>query len=131
MNELQRVQNSAPRLIMKSHKCDNVQPLLYNLHQSAQGLTTRFQPCASALTNSSPVYITKLLSIYTPSRHLCSSSDTCTPHICFIKTKSFGQRAFSFTGPTQRNLLPYGLRHSESSPVFKIALKPHLFRSVY
>ena len=42
-------------------------------------------------------------------RHLSSSSDTHTLRIPFVKTKSFGQRAFSFAGPTQWNLLPYGL----------------------
>ena len=53
-----------------------------------------------------------------------------THHIPFVKTKSFGQRTFSFTGPTRWNSLPYGLRHSESS-TFKTALKTHLFRSAY
>ena len=77
------------------------------------------------------LHIAQLLSVYTPSRHLRSSSDTRTFRIPFVKTKSFGQRAFSFTGPTQRNLLPYGLRHSESSPAFKTDLKAPLFRSAY
>ena len=72
------------------------------------------------------VYIAQLLSVYTPSRHLRSSSDTRTFRIPFVKTKSFGQRAFSFTGPTQRNLLPYGLRHSQSSPAFKTKQNPSL-----
>ena len=42
--------------------------------------------------------VLQLLSVYTASRHLRSSSDTRTLRIPFIKTKSFGQRAFSFTG---------------------------------
>ena len=63
----------------------------------------------STFTNSSPIYIAQLLSIYTPSRYLHSSSDTHTLHIPFFKTQSFGQTAFSFTGPNQWNLLTYGL----------------------
>ena len=46
-------------------------------------------------------YIAQLLSVYISSRHLRSSSDTRTLRIPFVKTKSFGQRAFSFTGRTQ------------------------------
>ena len=42
--------------------------------------------------------------------------------------ESFGQRAFSFTAPTQWNSLPYGLRHCQSSPAFKTFLKTHLPR---
>ena len=34
-------------------------------------------------------------------QHYHSSLDTCTLHIPFIRTKSFRQRAFCFTGPTQ------------------------------
>ena len=89
-----------------------------------------FNPVLQHFHQLFPVYIVQLLSIYTPSRHLRSSSDTCTLHIPFIKIKSFGQRAFSFTCPTQWNLLPSGLWHSKSS-AFKTALKTHLFRSVY
>ena len=75
--------------------------------------------------------VLQLLSVYTASRHLRSSSDTRTLRIPFIKTKSFDQRAFSFTGPTQWNFLPYGLRHSKSSPAFNTALKTHLFRYAF
>ena len=51
--------------------------------------------------------------------------------IPFTKTKTFGQRAFSFTGPTQWNSLPYNVRHSVSTSSFKHALKTHLFKSAY
>ena len=54
-----------------------------------------------------------------------------TFHIPFTKTKTFGQRLFSFTGPTQWNSLPYDVRHSASTSSFKQALKTHLFKSAY
>ena len=59
------------------------------------------------------------------------SSDTRTFRIPFTKTKTFGQRAFSFTGPTEWNSLPYDVRNSVSTSTFKQALKTHLFRSAY
>ena len=134
MDKLQRVQKSAARLVMKSCRCDHVQPLLRGLRWLPVRSRMDYKIstlCLNTFTNSSPVYIAQLLSVYTPSRHLRSFLDTRTLRIPFVKTKSFGQRAFSFTGPTQWNLLPYGLRHSKSSPAFKTALKTHLFRSTY
>ena len=89
LDKLQRVQNSAAKLVMKSCKCDHVQPLLRNLHwlpvrsRIDYKITTL---CFNTFTNSSPVYIALLQSVYTPSRHLRSSSDTRTLRIPFVKT---------------------------------------------
>ena len=134
LDKFQRVHNSAARLVMKSRKCDHVQPLLRSLHWLPVSSRIDYKIstlCFNTFTNSSLVYIAQLLPVYTPSRHLRSSSDTRTLRIPFVKTKSFSQKAFSFTDPAQWNLLPYRLRHSESSPAFKTALKPHLFRSAH
>ena len=131
---LQRVQNSTARLVMKSRKCDHVRPLLCNLHWLRVRSMIDYKistPCFNTFTNSSPGYIAHLLSVYTPSRHPSSSSDARTLRSPFVNTKSFGQREFSCTGPTQWNFLPYGLRHCESSPASKTALKIHFFRSAY
>ena len=133
LDKLQRVKNSAARLVMKSRLCDHVQTLSRNPHllpvrsKIVYKISTL---CFNTFANSSPVYIAQLLFVYTPYRHLRSSSDTRTLRIPFVKTKSFGQRAF-FTGPTQWKLQFYELRHSESSPAFKTVLKTHLFRSAY
>ena len=101
-------------------------------YQCTQELTTRFQPCASTL---SPALLLSMFLSFYPSTPLPDTSvhPKTHPPSVFLSTKLsvFGQRAFSFTGQTQWNLLPYGLRHSESSPAFKIALKTHLFRSAY
>ena len=108
LDKLQRVQNSAARLVKKFRKCDYVQPLLLNLHWLPVRSRSDYKVstlCFNTFTKSSAVYIAQLLSVYTPSRHLRSSSDTCTLRIPFVKTKSFGQRAFSFTGTIQWNLL--------------------------
>ena len=60
-----------------------------------------------------------------------SVSDTRTFRKPFTKTKTFGQRASSFTGPTQWNSLPYDVRQSVSISSIKKALKTHLFKSAY
>ena len=134
LDKLQRGQNSSARSVTKSRKCDYIQPLLRSLHWLPVYSRIKYKistPCFNTFTNSSPVYIAQLLSVCTPPRHLRSSSDTRTLRIPFIKAQSFGQRASSFKGPAQWNLLPCGLRHSKSSPAFKKALKTPLFRSAY
>ena len=103
LDKLQRVQNSAARLVMKSRECDHVLPLSRNLHWLPVRPRIDYKIstlCFNTFTNSSPVYIAQPLSVYTPSSHFRSSSDTRTLRIPFIKTKSFGQRAFTLTGPT-------------------------------
>ena len=122
LDKLQTVQNSAARLVMKSRTG----------YQSAQGLTTRFHPCASTL--SPTLLLSILLSIYS-STTLPDTSVHPRTHTSSVFLSSelshLVKSAFSFTGPTQWNLLPCGLRHSESSPAFKTALKTHLSRSAY
>ena len=69
-------------------KCYHVQPLLCNLHWLSihPGIDCKISTlCFNTLTSSSPVYIAQLLSVYTPSRHLRSSSDTRTLCIPVIK----------------------------------------------
>ena len=58
---------------MKSRKCDHVQPLLRSLHWLPVHSRIDYKIstlCFNTFTNSSPVYIAQLLSVYTPSRHL-------------------------------------------------------------
>ena len=123
LDKLQRVQNSAARLVMKSRTG----------YQSAQGLTTKkCHPCASTL--SPTLHLSILLSV-SPSTTLPDTSvhPRTHPPSVFLSSElsHLVKSAFSFTGPTQWNLLPYGLRHFESSPAFKTALKTHLSRSAY
>ena len=100
LDKLQRVQNSAARLVMKSRKCDHVQPLLRNLDwlpvRSDYKISTL---CFNTFTNSSLAYVVQLLSVYALSRHLRSSSDTRTLRIPFFKTKSFGQKCILIHRP--------------------------------
>ena len=106
------------------------------LHVPWSGQKTLYCPhykvatlCYNSFTESYPVYLSELMTVYRPSRQLRSISDTRTFRIPF--TKTFGQRAFSFTGPTEWNSLPYDVRHSASTSSFKQALKTHLFKSAY
>ena len=50
--------------------------------------------------------------IYTPLRQLCSSSNNCILCVPSIKTKTFGQRSFSYAGSVIWNKLPFDIRTS-------------------
>ena len=48
-----------------------------------------------------------------------------------VNTKTFGERFFSYAGPSVWNNLPQTLRHSDSTSSFKAALKTHLFNNYF
>ena len=133
LDKLRKVQNSAARLVFKARKHEHIKPLIQKLHWLP--VVSRIQykvatVCYNYFTESYPVYLSEHLTVYHPYRQLRSSSDTRTFRIPFTKTKTFRQRAFSFTDPTQWNSLPYDVRRSVSTS-FKQALKTHLFKSAY
>ena len=59
--------------------------------------------------------INDLLQPYTPARQLRSASDTRTFVTPRVNTKTFGERSFSYAGPSVWNNLPQTLRHSDST----------------
>ena len=87
LEKLQKVQNSAARLVLKAHKRDHVSPLLRTLHWLP--IQTRIEcklstHCHSFFSGRAPVYLSNLLRVYSPLRQLRFSSDSRTlriPHI--------------------------------------------------
>ena len=76
-------------------------------------------------------YLSELLHVYTPSRTLRSSSDTCMLEIQQYKRKTHGFRTFSCFGPHIWNLLPQDLRHCSTLSSFKAKLKTFLFSQYF
>ena len=128
---LQRVQNSAARLILKKKKSDHISPILSSLHwlPVSQRIEFKFLVLVfKVVRNLAPSYLTDLLSQYLPSRSLRSSSDSSLLTIPRpLRLKSIDSRAFSVAGPTLWNHLPSTLRHAKSLSSFKSHLKTHLF----
>ena len=75
--------------------------------------------------------LSDLLQPYTPARQLRSASDTRTFVTPRVNTKTFGERSFSYAGPSVWNNLPRTLRYSDSTSSFKAALKTHLFNNYF
>ena len=87
--------------------------------------------CLSSFSGKSPQYIYDLIQSYTPTRKLRSASDTRPFVILRVNTNVFGERSFSYTGPSVWNNLPRSVRHSDSSSSFKTAPTTHLFRKLF
>lgn len=132
LHSLQRIQNSAARLVLRRKKSDHITPLLHSLHwlpikdRISYKLDTL---CHKCLNDSAPVYLSSCVDRYTPSRTLRSAADTQTLKIPRTKLATAGQRAFTFAGPSAWNSLPQPLREISSHDSFKQQLKTHIFRS--
>ena len=131
LDRLQRIQNNAARLVLKSSKYEHVTPLLYSLHWLP--ITDRIEYKLSSLsfaviTGSAPEYLSELLYLYTPSRALRSAADSRLFRLSTANTKTNGERSFSYQAPVMWNKLPLPLRHSDSLTTFKSNLKTHLFQ---
>ena len=134
IDRLQKVQNSAARLIFKTRKRDHVTPLLKSLHWLPVQARIDYKLsvlCHNFFSGCAPKYFDRLLSVYAPSRPLRSSTDNrllCVPR---VRTVSFGERSFYFCGPKQWNSLPPHVRNIQSTSSFKKALKTYLFNKYY
>ena len=133
ISKLQRIQNSAARLVSRAKKSDHITPILKHLHwlpiQSRIHYKVIFT-IFKAIHGLCPAYISELLVPYIPSRLLRSSSQ----HLLTInpgKMKSYGERAFACGGPKLWNALPLSLRSNTKLESFKKCLKTYLFESSF
>ena len=79
-----------------------------------------------SLRGLAPDYLKDLLDQYVPTRTLRSGSKhlLCVPR---VRTKNYGERAFSFCGPKLWNDLPSSIKQATSVDIFKKELKTFLF----
>ena len=128
--KLQKVQNSAARLVCKASRHDHITPLLQDLHWLPISARIEYKIstlCYHIVRTTAPSYLSDLLQLYSPSRDLRSAADNrifCVPR---RHKKQTGERAFSYIAPVIWNNLPFSVRHAEDSAAFKKLLKTHLF----
>ena len=131
---LQRVQNTAARLLSGAKHKDHITPVLRDLHWLP--ITRRIEYkiltlTYKALAGTAPKYICDLLKLDRPSRLLRSSSDATRLVNPLTHLKCGGDRSFSKAAPMLWNKLPVSLRNAGSLDTFKAGLKTHLFKSEY
>ena len=133
LQPLQRIQNTAARLVTLSRKSEHITPILRSLHWLPVHHRITFKTLLftyKILNRQAPNYLSDLISLRssTSSRSLRSSSKlqlTLGPRT----HTSYGDRAFSVTAPNLWNKLPVNIRNANSLNQFKTLVKTHLFNS--
>ena len=127
--KLQRLQNSAARIVSRTRKYEHITPVLIKLHWLPIKFRIQFKVLLlvyKALNGLAPKYIKELLVPYKPRRHLRPEAKGLLDE---PRTRlKFGDRAFSISAPRLWNALPQHLKDSTSCQAFKKCLKTHLFR---
>ena len=133
VRRLQRVQNSAARLVTGTTRRDSATRCLKDLHWLPISFRIQFKIAVltyHALHKNGPEYIGELIGLHRPVRTLRSgdSLDLVVPH---TRKVTFGDRAFAAFAPTLWNSLPLSVRQSETSSSFCSSLKTHLFHLAF
>ena len=132
ITRLQKLQNSAARIVTLHNKFTHITPVLKSLHWLPMSERVKFKILLlvyHSVHGSAPQYNTALINTYTPSR-LLRSSDSGLLTVPKCKTK-WGERAFIHAGPSLWNSLPREIRDSKCVETFKIKLKTYLYNSFY
>ncbi len=133
IDKLQRIHNSAARVVARCNKYEHISPVLQNLHWLPVNERIEYKILVlvyKALHDLGPTYIQDLLQEYQPTRYLRS----CAKHLLVVpkyRTKSFGDRCFAKAGPTLWNSIPISIRQSKDLNEFKRSIKTFLFKQAY
>ena len=133
INKLQNVQNCAARLVLGIRKREHITPALKNLHWLPISQRIHYKLsllCYKSFNSLLPSYLSDLLSLYTVSRILRSTSDITRLSLPRYRFEHYGKRAFSRSAPSVWNSLPAVLRETNTTNSLKTHLKTHLFRSI-
>ena len=130
--KIQRIQNTAARVVTGTRKYEHITPVLHKLHWLPVKQRIEFKILLltfKGLHSLAPCYITELLITHSPTRSL-RSGDAIVLKIPKTRSK-YGRRAFSHSGPTLWNQLPMDIRQCQTVQTFKSKLKTHLFKIAY
>ena len=130
---LQRVQNTAARLITCTRKKEHITPVLHSLHW----LPVRYRPQYKILVNTykamngtAPKYLQELVTPYQPLRTLRSETESlvCVPK---TRTATYGNRCFGKVAASLWNGFPSTIRKADTLAIFKKRVKTHLFKTAF
>jgi hypothetical protein len=131
--KLQKVQNSAARVIHKLWKHCHITSVLQQLHWLPIDQRIHFKILTlvyKCINNQAPEYLKELIHKYEPKRDNLRSNNTNMLTSPMAKS-SYGNRSFSIAAPKLWNTLPTHIRTIASITSFKTNLKTHLFNKYY
>ena len=127
---IQRMQNIAARIVSRCSRTDHITPVLQSLHWLPIKYRVLFKlllltyRCVYGLA---PNYLSSLV-VPRTCRYAPRSQNQCLLQVPVVRLKSYGQRSFSFSAPTEWNKLPVEIRVAPTLENFKSKLKTHLFQ---
>ena len=125
--KMQSVMNAAARLVTKTRKFDHITPVLRDLHWLHASYRCQFKILLlvfKCIHKLAPTYLCKRLTLK-PKRGLRSDNILVLDiPLTKLKLKTYGDRSFSFSGPTLWNKLPSDIRLSEPVDIINRNLKP-------
>ena len=127
--KLQRLQNTAARLVTLTKRHEHISPILRDLHWLPVKNRILYKILLfifKAIHGLAPSYIRDLITIKEPVRTLRSNS-AVQLHRLSVNTVTYGQRSFAHAAPELWNRLSKDIRNASSLAVFKKELKTHLF----
>ena len=132
IRKLQRVQNSAAKLVVRAGKFDHVTPILFSLHWlpvEQRILYKMLLLTFKCLHGYAPVYLRDLISPYEPSPSLRSADKMLLKE---PRTKSkVGERSFRYAAAFEWNRLPLHIKQSQSIALIKSRIKTYLCEKVF
>ena len=131
--KLQRIQNSAARLVYYIPRFEHITPVLYRLHWLPASFRIEYKVLIltyKAIHGHAPPYISDLIRARERINYnLRSSSQLLLQPYNVTKTKkTLGDRAFQVASPGLWNGLPNDIRNAKTMDLFKSLVKTHLFR---
>ena len=133
LTQLQRVQNSAARLVTKTKRRECITPALIKLHWLPVRQRIEYKLLLltfNSLHGLAAPYLAELLSRHQPTRSLRSAD----AHLLVVPRRNLstqGYRAFSHAAPRLWNNLPLAMRITDSQNIFKKQLKTLLFKRAF
>ena len=130
---IQRILNSAAKLIVIAKKYDKVSPILKQLHWLPVKQRIEFKlllQTYKAINDLGPRYLKELLTPHQPTRNL-RSQDKMLLEVPRTNLITYGDRAFSVCAPKLWNSLPPHIKLSSSVDMFKRNLKTFLFSQAF
>jgi hypothetical protein len=133
LSRLQRLQNSAARLLTRTPRSEHITPVLRRLHWLPVKARVHYKVLLIAFKcvhNLAPSYLCHLIDSYNPTRDL-RTSNMFLLDVPFTQSHRCQNSAFSHVAPTLWNTLPNEIRCANSVDVFKSKLKTFLFTQFY
>ena len=133
IEQIQKLQNFAAKVVLSKTIYDHVTPCLIELHWLPVSYRINYKISVltfKCLYGLAPEYLSDLIEEYQPTRQLRSANQKLLTQKV-VKYVRLGEKSFSFSAPEVWNKLPFFLRNEPSFEVFKKKLKTYYFNLAF